>query len=72
MLIRQFLGSKVKFSFSTNRKQQKLRTLIGSIFPEYKADGNNFSRQVPEEGVCLCVLDLIDRLINNKESFENI
>jgi hypothetical protein len=56
MLIRQFLDSKVKFSFSANRKQQKLRTLIGSIFPEYKADGNNFSRQVPRRRrlpVCL-------------------
>lgn len=72
IIIRQFLDGKVKFFFSANRKQQKLRTLIGSILPEYKADGNNFSRQVPEAGICLCVLDLIDKLLNNKESFENI
>ena len=53
-IIMQFLDAKVQFYFNASQSQLKIRELISSILPEFKADGNHYSLQVPEEEICKC------------------
>jgi len=40
--------------------------------PDFKQDGTCFYRQVPEEEICMCVVDVVSKLMNNKQMFEEI
>ena len=71
-IIMVFLDAKVDFSFKAIQSQIKIRELISSILPEFKADGNNYSLKVPEEDICKCVVGVVDKLMNHKETFLNI
>ncbi len=68
-IVMQFLDAKVEFHFNADQKQLKFRELISSILPEFKADGNFYSLQVPEEDTCQCVVGVVDKLMNHKEEF---
>lgn len=67
-IIMQFLDAKVRFYFNASQSQLKIRELISSILPEFKADGNHYSLQVPEE-ICKCVVCVVDKLMEHKENF---
>ena len=67
-IIMQFLDAKVQFYFNASQSQLKIRELISSILPEFKADGNHYSLQVPEE-ICKCVVCVVDKLMEHKENF---
>ena len=71
-IIMQFLDAKIDFYFKSNQSQLSIRELISSILPEFKADGNYYSQKVPEEDICKCVVGVVDKLINNKQKFEEI
>ena len=71
-IITQFLDAKVEFYFKASQKQLTTRELIGSILPEFKADGNYFSQNVPEEEICKRVVDVVDKLMSHQEKFQNI
>ena len=71
-IIMQFLDAKVDFSFKASQSQLKIRELISSILPEFKAEGYYYSQKVSEEEICKCVVDVVDKLMNNKDCFLNI
>ena len=62
-IIMQFLDTKVQFYFNASQSQLKICELVSSILPEFKADGNYYSLQVPEEEICKCVVGLVDKLM---------
>ena len=64
------LDAKVDFSFKASQKQLTTRELISSILPEFKADGNYFSQNVPEEEICKRVVDVVDKLMSHRLEFE--
>ena len=66
------LDDSVDFSFKASQKQLTTRELISSILPEFKADGNYFSQNVPEEEICKRVVDVVDKLISHRLEFERI
>ena len=70
-IIMQFLDAKVDFHFNAEQKQLKFRELISSILPEFKADGNYYSLQVPERDTCKCVVSVVEKLMNHKEEFQD-
>ncbi len=71
-IIMQFLDAKVDFSFKASQSQLKIRELICSILPEFNSEGNYYSLKVPEEEICKCVVDVVDKLMNHKEYFQDI
>lgn len=71
-IIMQFLDAKVDFSFKASQSQLKISKLISSILPEFKAEGNYYSQKVSEEEISKCVVDVFDKLMNNKDCFLNI
>lgn len=68
-IIMQFLDTKVQFYFNASQSQLKICELVSSILPEFKADGNYYSLQVPEEEICKCVVGMVDKLMKHKERF---
>ena len=64
--------SKVEFFFISDKKQHTFQDLICSIMPDFKKDINRFSRQVPEEEISKCVVDVVSKLMNNKQKFEEV
>ena len=68
-IIMQFLDAKVQFYFNASQSQLKICELVSSILPEFKADGNYYSPQVPEEEICKCVVGMVDKLMKHKERF---
>jgi hypothetical protein len=68
-IIMQFLDAKVQFYFNASQRQLLIRELISAILPEFKADGNHYSLQVPEEEICKCVVGMVDKLMKHKERF---
>lgn len=69
-IIMQFLDTKVDFYFKSSQSQLKIRELISSILPEFKAEGNYYSLKVPEEDICKSVVDMVDKLMNHRLEFE--
>ena len=69
-IIMQFLNAKVEFYFKESQSQLQIRELISSILPEFKADGNHYSQKVPEEDICKCVVDVVDKLMGHRLEFE--
>ena len=65
-IIMQFLDAKVQFYFNASQSQLKIRELISAILPEFKADGNHYSLQVPEEDeeISKYVVGVVDKLMN--------
>ena len=70
-LLMSFVESKVDFFFNAKEKQLKYRELINSLVPDFDQDGNFFSRQVAEEKLIESVVDLVSKLMNNRQIFEN-
>ena len=70
-ILMSFVKPKVDFTFNAEEKQLKYRELIGSLVPEFKQDGNFFSLQVTDEELIESVVDVVSRLMNNKQKFEN-
>ena len=66
-----FAEPNVVFSFNAEEKQLKYRELITSLLPNFKQDGNSFSRLVSEEELSMCVVELVRTLMNNRPEFEN-
>ena len=70
-ILMSFVESKVDFFFNAKEKQLKYRELINSLVPDFDQDGNFFSRQVAEEKLIESVVDLVSKLMNNRQIFEN-
>ena len=70
-ILMSFVESKVDFFFNAKEKQLKYRELINSLVPDFDQDGNFFSRQVAEEKLIESVVDLVSKLMNNRQRFEN-
>lgn len=70
-ILMSFVESKVDFFFNAKEKQLKYRELIKSLVPDFDQDGNFFSRQVAEEKLIESVVDLVSKLMNNRQIFEN-
>ena len=70
-ILMSFVESKVDFFFNAKEKQLKYRELINSLVPDFDQDGNFFSRQVAEEKLIESVADLVSKLMNNRQIFEN-
>ena len=70
-ILMSFFESKVDFFFNAKEKQLKYRELINSLVPDFDQDGNFFSRQVAEEKLIESVVDLVSKLMNNRQRFEN-
>ena len=70
-ILMSFVEPKVDFTFNAEEKQLHYRELINSIVPEFNQDGNFFSRQVTEEELIESVVDLVSKLMNNRQKFEN-
>lgn len=70
-IIMQFLDAKVQFYFNASQRQLLIRELISAILPEFKADGNHYSLQVPDEDeeISKYVVDVVDKLMEHKEIF---
>lgn len=66
------ISEKVNFCFESSGKQLSYRKLISSLFPDFKQDGNVFYRQVAEEDFSTCVVDVVSKLMNNKQKFEEL
>ena len=64
--------SKVEFFFISYKKQHAFQNLVCSFMPDFKKDINRFSRQVPEEEIIKCVVDVVKKLMTNKQKFEEI
>lgn len=67
-----YIESKVDFYFNAEKKQLSYRELISSLLPDFKQNGNSFSRQVTEEELNMCVVEVVSKLMNNKQRFEEI
>ena len=67
-----YITEKVNFCFESSGKQLSYRKLISSLLPDFKQDGNVFYRQVAEEDFSTCVVDVVSKLMNNKQKFEEI
>ena len=70
-ILMSFVESKVDFFFNAKEKQLKYRELINSLVSDFDQDGNFFSRQVAEEKLIESVVDLLSKLMNNRQIFEN-
>ena len=70
-ILMSFVESEVDFFFNAKEKQLKYRELINSLVPDFDQDGNFFSRQVAEEKLIESVVDLVSKLMNNRQIFEN-
>lgn len=70
-ILMSFVEPKVAFTFNAEEKQLQYRELISSLLPDFIQDGNSFSRQVTEEGLIESVVDVVNKLMNNKKEFEN-
>ena len=70
-ILMSFVESKVDFFFNAKEKQLKYRELINSLVPDFDQDGNFFSRQVAEEKLIESIVDLVSKLMNNRQIFEN-
>ena len=70
-ILMSFVESEVDFFFNAKEKQLKYRELINSLVPDFDQNGNFFSRQVAEEKLIESVVDLVSKLMNNRQIFEN-
>lgn len=70
-ILMSFVESEVDFFFNAEVKQLKYRELISSLVSDFDQDGNFFSRQVAEEKLIESVVDLVSKLMNNRQRFEN-
>ena len=70
-ILMSFVEPKVDFTFNAEEKQIKFRELISSLVPDFKQDGNFFSRQVAEEELIECVVGVVSKLMNNRQKFDN-
>ena len=70
-ILMSFVEPKVGFTFNAEEKQLKFRELISSLVPDFKQDGNFFSRQVAEEELIECVVGVVSKLMNNRQKFDN-
>ena len=70
-ILMSFVESEVYFFFNAKEKQLKYRELINSLVSDFDQDGNFFSRQVAEEKLIESVVDLVSKLMNNRQIFEN-
>lgn len=66
------ISEKMNFCFESSGKQLSYRKLICSLLPNFKQDVNVFYRQVAEEEISTCVVDVVSKLMNNKQQFEEI
>ena len=71
-ILMTFFEPKVAFFFEVDEKQLTYRKLITSIFPDFKQDVTYIYRQVPEEELNICVVDVVSKLMHNKQKFEEI
>lgn len=71
-ILMSFVMPKVGFFFNAEEKQLKYRELISSLVPDFKRDGRFFSLQVTEEELIESVVDVVSRLMNNRQKFEEI
>ncbi len=62
----------VSVSFESTEKQLKYRKLISFLLPDFKQKGNTFEKRVAEEDINKCIVDVVRRLMNNKQKFEEI
>ena len=67
-----YITEKVNFCFESSGKQLSYRKLICSLLPDFKQDGNVFYRQVAEEDISTCVIDVVNKLMNNQQKFEEL
>jgi hypothetical protein len=67
-----YIESKVDFYFNAEKKQLSYRDFISSLLPDFKQNENSFSRQVQEEEISKCVVEVVSKLMNNKQKFEEI
>ncbi len=66
-----FVEPKVDFTFNAEEKQLNYRELISSLMPDFKHDGNFFSRQIAEIELIESIVDVVRILMNNRLRFEN-
>lgn len=71
-IIMRFLDAKIDFFFNSNQSKLSIRELISSILPEFNRDGRFYSLKVQEEDICKNVVGVVDKLMNNKQKFEEI
>ncbi len=67
-----YITEKVSFCFESSGKQHSYQKLISSLLPDFKQDINVFYRLVAEEDFSTCVVDVVSKLMNNKQKFEEI
>ena len=71
-ILMTFIDSKVDLFFEAEKNQFTYRELICSLLPDFKQDGNYFSQQITKEELNMCVVDVVSKLMNNKQKFEDI
>ena len=61
-ILMSFHSSEISFYFNVDRNQLTYRKMISSLVPDYKQDGNFFSKTVSEETLNEEIVSLVKRL----------
>lgn len=64
-----YITEKVEFCFESSCKQLSYRKLISSLLPDFKQERGNFYRQVAGDDISTCVVDVVSKLMNNRQEF---